>query len=96
MFNDDATIFAKQMAERIDAAWPRKEDVDEQSCDNCQFALKGEVRKDLTRDLYCRRYPPHCVPMMGPNGPMFQGQFPPTGPTMWCGEWAPDETVVKQ
>lgn len=51
-------------------------------CKECKYAGAGD-----DGSLACRRSPPVVANMMTPRGPVTIGQWPPTRPGNWCGEF---------
>lgn len=52
-------------------------------CKDCRFAYTNEIDSSMA----CRRSPPVVVNLMSPKGPITIGQWPPTRPDNWCGEF---------
>lgn len=59
------------------------------SCNNCAYMYVSDVQQDLTRQLFCRRYPP--TPLVVANGHQAQilNVFPAVQTNQVCGEHAP-------
>lgn len=66
----------------------------EKTCDTCFHVMKMDVKQDLTRERFCRRYPPTLIPVSaGADGLKTLGAFPPVIATMTCGEWKEQEST---